>query len=416
MKDAHFETKAIHSGTRPVGSGEPSTVPICHSAGFEYGSAEEMEEVFAGRGFGHVYSRISNPTVADFELRLAALEGGSGACCVSSGMAAIACTLFALAEAGDEVVSSESLFGGTLGLFANIAARSGITVRTCDFSDPNAVARLVNVRTRFLFCETIGNPALDVPDLRAIAGIGSDAGVPLVLDGTLTTPCLLRACDLGASVSVHSTTKYITGNGSAVGGAIVDTGVFDWTRSKSAIVRGMSETVGGRFGFLAALRKKIIQNVGACASPFNASLHSLGIETLSLRMERHCSNALALAVALESSGSVANVNYPGLPGNRFEGLARRQFGGRFGGILTLRTGSRDRAFRFMNSLAYARRLANIGDTKTLVIHPASTIYRDCPDAERKRAGVTDDLVRVSVGIEHPDDIIADFTSALTGGK
>lgn len=412
MSDWEFETKAIHSGINPARHLGATSVPIYETSSFAYDTAQELADVFEGKMQGHVYSRISNPTVSAFEERMNSLENGTGAIATSSGMAAIATILFSLTSQGDEIVTSRSLFGGTFLLFSKIFEKYGIRFVFVDPLDPEELQSAFSDRTRAVFLETIGNPKLDVPDIGLVSDLAEKYDVPLVVDSTLTTPYLLKAKEFGVSLVLHSTTKYITGTGSTIGGVIVDLGNFDWSSCKSGSIRTTAGKVRGGLAFLAVARKEVLQNTGCCLSPFNAYLHSIGLETLALRMERHCSNALELAEFLSEHPGVPAVNYPGLRDNRCFATAEKQFGGRFGGLLTFRLGSREKCFRLIDSLKIAKNLANLGDAKTLIIHPASTIFCDCTDEEMNQAGVSEDLIRVSVGIEATNDIIRDFDQAL----
>ncbi len=413
MTDWGFETKAIHVGAEISKEWGATQTPLYQSAAFAHPGLEELEEVFAGRRGGYLYSRIGNPTVSVFEQRMAALEGGVGALAAASGMAAIATVAFALTRQGDRIVASSSLFGGTLGLFDRVFGRFGVETRYVSPTDLDAVRAAISGRTRLLFVETIGNPKVDVPDVKALAAIASERGVPLVVDGTLSTPYLFRAREHGAAIVVHSATKYITGNGSAVGGVLVDLGTFDWSTHPDPDLRDASRRVGRDLAFLSTARRVVQQNVGSSQSPMNAWLHASGLETLALRMERHCSNALALARALAAHRGVEAVGYPGLDDSPWHAAAQRQFGGRYGALLTVRLGSRERCFRASRALRLARITPNLGDARTLVIHPASTIYRDADEKARLAAGAPDDLLRVSVGIETPADIVADFEQAIS---
>jgi len=412
VADWGFETKAIHVGSELTREWGPTNVPIYQSAAFAHAGAEELEEVFDGHRFGYLYSRISNPTVGVFEQRMAALEAGVGAVAASSGMAAIATVGFVLARTGDRIVAGSSLFGGTLALFDRIFGRYGVEIRYVSPTDPDAVRAALSDRTRMLFVETIGNPKIDVPDVRALAAIAAERGVPLVVDGTLSTPYLFRARDAGAAIVVHSATKYITGNGSAIGGVLVDLGTFDWSRHPDPDIRDAARKVGPQLAFLATARRTVLQNIGSSQSPLQAWLHAAGLETLALRMERHCSNALTLAHALAGHKGVEAVSYPGLETSPWHATARRQFGERYGALLTVRLGSKERCFKASRAFRLARIVSNLGDARTLIIHPASTIYREADEKTRLAAGVTDDLLRVSVGIETAADIVADFDQAL----
>jgi O-acetylhomoserine (thiol)-lyase len=314
-------------------------------------------------------------------------------------------------RAGDEILSSSSVFGGTFSLFRDTLGNFGIGSRFVDPTDLAALRAAVNERTRLIFVETVGNPKMDVPDIAAIAGIAQEAGVPLMVDATVTTPYLARVKDLGADLIIHSTSKFINGTGSAIGGVIVDLGRFDWKSERFPHFAPFVKKFG-KLAFSARARKLIHKDLGACAAPMNSFLLAEGMETLALRMDRHCSNALTVARFLASHPKVRWVNYPGLPDSPFHELAGRQFGGRFGALLTFGLADRDAAFRFINALCLARNLANIGDAKTLVIHPASTICCDYTAEEKGLMGVTEELVRVSVGIEGIADIIDDFAGAL----
>jgi O-acetylhomoserine (thiol)-lyase len=409
-KDWSLETLLIHGGLEPGPAGA-TTVPIVQSSAFAYATADDLEDVFRGRKAGQVYTRLGNPTTESLERRLALLEGGPAAIVTASGMAAITTAVLTVLRAGDEILSSSSVFGGTFSLFRDTLGNFGIGSRFVDPTDLAALRAAVNERTRLIFVETVGNPKMDVPDIAAIAGIAQEAGVPLMVDATVTTPYLARVKDLGADLIIHSTSKFINGTGSAIGGVIVDLGRFDWKSERFPHFAPFVKKFG-KLAFSARARKLIHKDLGACAAPMNSFLLAEGMETLALRMDRHCSNALTVARFLASHPKVRWVNYPGLPDSPFHELAGRQFGGRFGALLTFGLADRDAAFRFINALCLARNLANIGDAKTLVIHPASTICCDYTAEEKGLMGVTEELVRVSVGIEGIADIIDDFAGAL----
>ncbi len=409
----NLETMLVHGDGGPEEPAGATAPPIFQSAAFAYRTAEELEAVFAGRAPGYVYTRIANPTVAAFERRMAALEDGRGAIACASGMAAISAAVLGLAGAGDEIVSGNSLFGGTYSLFKQTLGRYGITVRFVEAADPAAYRAAITDRTRLIFVETIGNPKLDVPDLAALGGIAREAGVVLAVDGTVTTPLLLQPKNLGAGLVIHSASKFIGGHGNSIGGVIVDCGTFDWSSPRYGHLAEFSRRAGGQ-AFLVYLRNQICRDLGGCLSPFNAFLLSTGLESLAVRMERHCSNAAELARFLAGHPRVEEVRYPGLVCHPDHETARRQFGGRYGALLTLRLENKAECFRFINGLKMVKNLANLGDARTLVIHPASTICRDLTGEERRAVGVSDDLVRISVGIEHPDDIIADLDRSLEG--
>jgi len=405
-----FETLLIHGGME-AGPAGATTVPIVQSSSFAHATAEDLEDVFRGRKVGQVYSRIGNPTTESLERRLALLEGGIAAIATASGMAAITTAVMTIVRGGDEILASSSLFGGTFSLFRDTLSNFGITARFADPTDMAALRNCINDRTRLIFVETIGNPKMDVPDIAAISVIAKEAGIPLMVDATVTTPCLARARELGADIIIHSTSKFINGTGSVIGGAIVDCGTFNWQSPRFPHFEQYFRKYRN-FAFTARARKLIHKDFGACAAPMNSFPLSEGIETLALRMERHCANAQQLAEYLRSHAKVGWVNYPGLGDSPYHEVATRQFRGRYGALLTFGAGSKAAAFRFINNVRLARNLANIGDAKTLVIHPASTICADYGLEEKALMGVTEELVRVSVGIEAIEDIIEDFSVAL----
>ena len=405
-----FDTKLIHGGTAAGPFGATKT-PIVQASAFAYSTAEELEDIFKGRAIGQVYTRIGNPTLDGLEKRLAAIEDGIAAIVTASGMAAITTAVMAVVRSGDEILSSSSLFGGTYSLFQDTLANYGITTRFVDPTDLAALASAVNDATRLIFVETIGNPKMDVPDIAAFAALARESGIPLMVDATVSTPYLARVKELGADIVIHSTSKFINGTANSIGGAIIDSGSFDWNSDKFPHFEPFYRKYR-HFAFTARTRKLIHKDFGACAAPLNAFLLGEGLETLALRMERHCSNALRLAQFLDAQQKVSWVNYPGLPDSPFFEVANRQFKGRFGGVLTFGLADKASAFRLINGLTLAKNLANIGDTKTLVIHPASTICADYTLEVKALMGVSEELVRVSVGIEDIADILEDFAAAL----
>jgi len=386
-------------------------MPLFQSTSFAYESAEQLEAVFAGRDAGFVYSRINNPTLDRFERRMTAIEGGLASVSCASGMAAISTTVLSLAGAGDEIVSGNSIFGGTYSLFAHTLGRYNITTRFVETTAVEAYREAITDRTKLIFVETIGNPKLDVPDIAAIAQVAKEYGIVLVVDSTVTTPVLCRPKELGADIVIHSTSKHINGHGNAIGGIIVDAGSFDWANPRYGHLKPFHARVRN-FAFVASLRNRVHRDLGCCFSPFNAFLMSIGIESLGVRMERHGANARQAAEILAQDPRVEQVRYPGLPQHPDHEVAKRQFADRYGALLTLRLGTKARCFKFINALQRAQNLANLGDAKTLVIHPASTFCRDASEGEREAMGVTDDLVRFSIGIEHADDILEDIDQAL----
>lgn len=409
-KTLRFGSLLIHGGSDPGPAGATS-IPIVQSSSFAYSTAEKLEDVFRGRAMGQVYTRLGNPTTEALEKRLALLEGGGTAIATASGMAAITTALLTILRAGDEILASSSLFGGTFSLFRDTLSHYGITTSFVDPINLKAVAAGVNERTRLLFVETIGNPKLDVPDIPALADIAHAAGIPILVDSTVTTPYLADGAQLKADIVVYSTSKYINGTGTTIGGVIIDRGVFNWNSPKFPHFEAFHKKYRA-FAFTARLRKLVHKDVGGCAAPFNSFLLTEGAQTLALRMDRHCSNALLLANFLASHPRVSWVRYPGLKDSPYHSVAARLYGGRFGGLLAFGTGGKASSFKVINGLKLAKNLANIGDAKTLVIHPASTICADYTVEERALMGVTEDLIRVSAGIEDPLDIIEDFRQAL----
>lgn len=349
-----FETLLIHGGLEPGPAGA-TTVPIVQSSSFAHATAEDLEDIFRGRKVGQVYTRVGNPTTEGLEKRLAVLEGGQSAVATASGMAAITTAVMAIVRAGDEILSSSSLFGGTFSLFRDTLSAYGITTRFVDPTDLEAVKTGINDKTRLVFLETIGNPKMDVPDIPAVAQLAREAGIPLMVDATVTTPYLATGKDLGADIVVHSTSKFINGTGSAIGGAIIDVGRFNWQSGKFPHFEPFFKKYRG-FAFTARVRKLIHKDFGACAAPMNSFLLTEGIETLALRMERHCSNALKLAQFLQGQPKVVWVNYPGLADNPYHQVAKKLYGDRFGGVLTFGLADKAAAFSFINGVRLARNL------------------------------------------------------------
>ncbi len=407
-----LRTRAIHGGIHPNRNRGATTVPLYYSSSFAFDSAEDLADAFEGRHPGHIYSRISNPTVGAFEQRMAAVEGGVGSFAATSGMAAIGALCGVLAEAGSRVVFARSLFGGTVIYLREVAQRAGIHVDFVDLEDLPALERALETGPRLLFAEALGNPRLDIPPFDRVSALASSAEVPLVVDATLMSPALFSAKECGAALVLHSTTKLITGNGTAIGGVITDLGQFDWSRHRSPAIAREVDRVGPGFAFLAALRRAGGLSAGVTMSPFNAFLGALGLETLALRAETQSRSALELARYLTTHDRVTDVRYPGLAGDRYHERAVRYFHGGSGPLLTFSVLDRASAFTAMNRLRLALRATNLGDSKTLVIHPASTIFHECSAEERDYSGVTDGLIRVSVGLEDLEDIIGDFDQAL----
>ena len=422
MKDFKKETICIQGGYQPK-NGEPRVLPIYQSTTYKYDSAEHLGKLFDLQAPGHMYTRISNPTVEAVESKLAALEGGVGALCLSSGQAANLFSILNIARSGDNFLSISSIYGGTVNLFAVTMEKMGIEVR---FIRPGAtdeeIDALFDDRTRAVFGETVANPALDVLDIRRFAGIAHKHGVPLIVDNTFPTPILCRPFEFGADIVTHSTTKYMDGHAQTVGGVIIDSGKFDWEKGgKYPELTEPDESYHGvvytrDFGeaaYITKARVQLLRDVGAAPSPMAAYLLNLGLETLHLRMERHCENAQKVAEFLEKHEKVSWVNYPTLPGNSQYELAKTYLPNGVCGVISFGVkGGRDAAVRFMDSLKLAAIVVHVADARTCVLHPASTTHRQLTDQQLIDAGIGADLIRMSVGIEHADDIIADIKQAL----
>lgn len=404
-------TQVLHSGYSSDPQTGSTSVPVYQTASYAFSTAQEIADAFGGRGPGFIYSRISNPTNAAFERRLAELEEGVGCIACSSGMAAISSTVMGLTRAGDHVVAAKGIFGGTMSLLSRILSRFGVSTTFVDSSKVQEVKAAIRPETKLVFLETIANPRMDVPDLPAIAEVVSEVGIPLVVDSTITTPVLIRPGKWGADIVIHSVSKFINGHGNSIGGAVVDTGRFDWSSGPFEDIAQLARRAG-KLAFIAHLRTLVYRDLGPCPSPFNSFLNLVGLEGLAVRMEAHCRNALLLAEFLVQHPKVEWVRYPGLMSDSCYETAARLFHGGFGGVLTFGVGSAEAATRLIDRLVLARNLANIGDSRTLVIHPASTIFQEFAADERETMGVSDDMIRVSVGVESSTDIIADFESAL----
>jgi len=416
-----FDTLCLHAGQIPDAATGARALPIYQTTSFVFDSADHAASLFNLQTFGNVYSRISNPTVCALEERVAALEGGRAALAAATGMAAQTATLLTLAKQGDHFVAARTLYGGTYTQFAVTFADFGIETSFADPDDPESFRRAVKPNTKAIYAETIGNPQLNVVDLAALAEIAHGAGVPLVIDNTLASPYLCRPIEHGADLVIHSATKYLGGHGTTMGGVVVESGRFDWGNGKfpqmTTPSRGyhgviFHETFGD-FGFTMKARMEAMRTLGPALSPFNAFLLLQGIETLHLRMPRHCESALAIARHLAQDPRVAWVDYPALPGNRYEALAKRYLPRGAGGILTFGLkGGAQAGVRFIEAVQFLSHLANVGDAKSLVIHPASTTHRQLNEDEQRAAGVLPEMVRLSVGLEALDDILWDIDQAL----
>ncbi len=423
MSEHRQETIALHAGQVPDPTTGSRAVPIYQTTSYVFEDTQHAADLFALKVPGNIYTRIMNPTQDVLEQRVAALEGGIAAVATASGQAAVTYAVLNLARAGDNIVSVSTLYGGTYNLFAHTLPQYGIEVRWADPDDPGAVAALTDENTKLVFAETIGNPKLNVIDVRAWADAAHAQGLPLIVDNTVPTPLLCRVFDHGADISVHSATKYIGGHGTTIGGVVVDSGNFDWSANADRYpgltkpdpsYHGVVWTeVLGPAAYIGRVRTVLLRNTGAAISPFNAFLLLQGLETLPLRIERHAVNALAVARHLEANDAVTWVNYPGLDSSPYKGVADRILTGGYGGLVTFGIpGGREAGQTFIESLELFSHLANIGDAKSLAIHNASTTHSQLNEEELESSGVTQDTVRLSVGIEHIDDIVGDLDQAL----
>ncbi len=424
MSDRKFgiETLCLHAGQIPDAATGARAAPIYQTTSFVFDSAEHAASLFNLQTFGNVYSRISNPTVAVFEERMAALEGGRSALAAATGQAAEVTAILTLCSAGDHIVSASTLYGGTHTLLHVNLKKLGIETTFVDPADPQNFRRALRKNTKLLYSETLGNPLINIVDIEALAAIAHEADIPLVLDNTVPSPYLCRPMEWGADVVVHSATKYIGGHGTTMGGVIVESGKFNWGNGKFPEFTSPSpgyhgvifhETFGD-FGYTMKARMEIMRTFGPALAPLNAWLLLQGLESLPLRMERHCENALAVARFLQAHPRVAWVNYPGLPDSPYHALARKYLAKGASGLLNFGVKGGARAGeRFIEAAQFMSHLANIGDAKTLIIHPASTTHRQMDEAEQLKAGVKPDMVRMSVGLETLDDILWDIDQALT---
>ena len=420
-----LETLAVHGGYAPDPTTKAVAVPIYQTVAYAFDNTQHGADLFDLKVAGNIYSRIMNPTNVVLEARLTAMEGGVGALVVSSGMAAITAAIQTIAEAGDNIVSSARLYGGTYNLFAHTFPQMGITVRFADPADPASFAALIDERTKAVYCESIGNPLGNVTDIGALAKVAHAGGVPLIVDSTVTSPYLCRPFEHGADIVVHSLTKYIGGHGTTIGGAIVDSGKFPWSEHKARFKRLNEPDVSyhgvvytealGPAAFIGRARVVPLRNMGAALSPMNAFQLLQGMETLPLRMDRICDNAMTIAAHLNKHPKVSWVNYAGLPDHKDHALVQKYMGGRASGIISFGLKSADAiaaGTRFQDALQLFTRLVNIGDAKSLACHPATTTHRQLNAEELAKAGVSTDMVRLSIGIEHIDDLMADLDQAL----
>ncbi len=425
MSDLRFETRQLHAGLTVDSTTKSRALPIYQTSSFVFDDAQDAADLFALKKFGNIYTRITNPTTDAFEKRIADLEGGVGAVATASGMAAITYAILNLASTGDNIVAAKTLYGGTSTLFTHTFKKFGIAVHFVDPDDFNGYNAAIDENTKAIFIESIGNPGINIPDFQRIAAIANAHQVPIIVDNTFATPYLFRPFEHGAHIVVHSATKYIGGSGTSIGGVVIDGGNFDWTSGRfkdftqpDPSYHGLvySEALGN-LAYIVKLRVTLLRDVGACLSPFNAFLLAQGLETLSLRVERHVENAAKVATFLEQHPQVAWVKHPSLPShpNYERGLQYLPKG--TGAILTFGVkGGFDQGIRFIDQLKLFSLLANVGDAKSLVIHPASTTHQQLSEQEQIAAGVNPELIRLSIGIEHVEDLIEDLNQALLASK
>jgi O-acetylhomoserine (thiol)-lyase len=420
-----FGTLCLHAGQIPDAATGARAVPIYQTTSFVFDSADHAASLFNLQTFGNVYSRISNPTVAVFEERMAALEGGRAALAASSGQAAQMCALLTILRGGDEIVSASTLYGGTYSQFDVTFRQFGINTVFVNPDDPENFRKALTPRTRVLYAETMGNPQINVLDIEAVAKIAKEAGVPLIVDNTFASPYLCQPFKFGADVVIHSATKFIGGHGTTMGGVVVESGKFPWGNGKFPMMTEPSrgyhgvifhETFGD-FGYTMKCRMETMRTLGPALSPFNAWMLLQGLETLHVRVERHVANAVAVAKFLDNHARVSWVNYPGLPSSKYHALAQKYLPKGTGSIMTFGIkGGMEAGVKFIEALQFCSHLANVGDAKTLVIHPASTTHRQLSEEEQVKAGVGPDMIRLSIGIEDVNDILWDIDQALGQSK
>jgi O-acetylhomoserine (thiol)-lyase len=423
-KNLKFETLSLHAGHEPDPITLSRAVPVFRTSSYVFKDTDHAANLFSLKEPGNIYTRLMNPTQDVLEKRMAALEGGAAALALASGTAAIHNAIITICQAGDEIVSASNLYGGTHTMFHDILPRFGIHTRFVDPENPENFDRAVTAETRAIFVETIGNPSLGVADIEAISMVAKKHHIPLIVDGTFTTPYLFQAIGHGADIVVNSLTKWIGGHGTGIGGIVIDAGSFDWTDPKFTLFNEPDDSYHGlRFArdlgdsnhlaFILRMRLVPLRNLGACISPDNAWMFLQGLETLALRMERHCQNAMAAALFLKSHPEVSWVKYPGLPDDPAYPLSRKYLKNGFGGMVVFGIkGGREKAARFIEGLNLFSHLANVGDAKSLALHPASTSHSQLSEQDQVKCGVTPDLIRLSIGIEHIDDIIHDLKQAL----
>lgn len=418
-----IETLAIHAGYSPEPTTKAVAVPIYQTTSYSFDNTQHGADLFDLKVAGNIYTRIMNPTQDVLEKRVAAMEGGVGALALASGQAAVTYTIMTIAEAGDNVISASTLYGGTYNLFAHTLPQYGITVRFADYRDPATFEKLIDEKTKAIYCESVGNPLGNITDFERLADIAHRNGIPLIVDNTVPSPYLCRPFEHGADIVVHSLTKYIAGHGNSIGGIIVDSGKFPWAQHKARFRRLNEPDVSyhgvvytealGEAAFIGRARVVPLRNMGAAISPFNVFLILQGLETLALRMERICENSVKVAEFLKTHAKVSWVNYAGLPDHKDHGLVQKYMGGHASGVLTFGVkGGLAGGARFQDALKLFTRLVNIGDAKSLACHPASTTHRQLSPEELVKSGVSEDMIRLSIGIEHIDDLLEDLDQAL----
>ncbi len=420
-----LETNAVHAGYQPEATTHANVPPLYMTTAYSFDNTEHARKLFALEEGGNIYTRLQNPTTDLLEARVAALEGGIGALALSSGHAAIVHTLLTIAREGDEIISANTIYGGAINLLGKTFKRMGITVHFASTDDPESFRALINDKTRAIFVEAIGNPTANVCDLEAIADIAHENGLPFIVDNTFATPALLRPFEHGADLIIHSSTKYLSGNGTAMGGLVVDSGKFQWKgnprftemNAPDPSYHGVVFADLGEQAFLVKARALTLRDLGSCQSPFNAWVTLLGMETLVLRMERHSENALKVAKFLEGHSAVERVDYPALPSSRYHALTQKYLKKGASAVFTFEIkGGREAGARFCDNLKLLRIVANLGDSRSMVSHPATTTHSQLTDEQLVAAGISATTIRLSIGIEHIDDILADIAQALDASQ
>jgi len=406
---AGFTTRAIHAKYLKRDSHNSLHFPVYDSVSFEFDSAEDIEKAFLGQKPSHMYSRITNPTVENFEQKVKIITNGFAVVALSSGMAAIANLIFTVASRGDNIITTKYLFGNTYSLFEKTLKPWGLDIIYTNLTQAEKVESIINSKTRIIFFETITNPQLEIVDIKTLAWIAKKNNILLIADTTITPPYLFDSGKFGVDIEVLSSTKYISGGATSVGGLIIDNGSYDWNAIPKLNIDAKEY---GPFTLVTKLKREVLRNLGACLSPHNAYLQSVGLETLPLRADKSCSNTLEIAKFLENQSSVKRVNYPGLESSKYYDVAKIQFPKGAGALLTFELGSKKECFKFMNQLKIIRRATNLNDNKTLIIHPASTLFCEYPGKLKKEMGVTEEMIRLAVGIEDIKDIINDIKQAL----